>query len=91
MKNSKWKILWIDEKGDILEEKISYQKRLKYPLAVRLIEVSETSLMPIGYHSDILTGYPSILFPLTYPIATGTVGFVLWISAIIYRKTRRQE
>ncbi|MDA1478003.1 hypothetical protein [Bacillus changyiensis] len=86
---SKWKIIWVDEKGDILEEKISYQKRAKHPLAVRLITFSGTSLIPIGYHSDVLTGYPSIFFPLIYPIVTGTAGFILWISAIIYRKKHR--
>lgn len=86
MNNRRWKIIWIDEKANITEDKISYQKREENPLAVRLINVSGTSLMSMGYYSDILKGYPSIFFPLIYPIVTGLVGILLCIIALVKRK-----
>lgn len=86
MENWKWKIIWIDEHGGITEDKISYQGRNKNPLAVRLINDSYTSLSSIGYYSDITKGYPSIFFPLIYPIGTGLTGLLLCIIAFIQRK-----
>ncbi|MCZ2258258.1 hypothetical protein [Sporosarcina sp. G11-34] len=62
MNDRRWKIIWIDKQGDITDEKTSYQKRNENPLAVRLINVAGTSLMSMGYYSDILKGYHQFSF-----------------------------
>lgn len=86
MEDRRWKIIWVDEEGDITEDKISYQERGKNPLAVKLINVSGTSRMSMGYYSDILMGYPSILFPFVYPLGTGLIGIFICILAFLLRK-----
>lgn len=72
----KWKIISIDEKGDVTEEKMSYETRSENPLGVKLIHFTNTALIAFGYYSDITQGYPSLLFPIVYPFATGLLGFV---------------
>ncbi|MFJ7737657.1 hypothetical protein ACIQ2D_15185 [Lysinibacillus sp. NPDC097287] len=86
MDDRRWKIIWIDEKGKITEDEISYQERGDNPLAVQLIKVSGTSLVAMGYYSDILMGYPSIFFPVLYPVGTGLVGIALCSMAFRRRK-----
>ncbi|WP_139339557.1 hypothetical protein [Bacillus dakarensis] len=86
MDERQWKIIWIDEKGDAFEEVISYQTRSENPLAVRLIGFSGTALMAMGYYSDLLMGYPSVFFPILYPILTGVVGILLCIMFFIQYK-----
>lgn len=77
MDDRQWKIIWIDKKGHIKEEHIFYKSRWKNPLAVRMIEYSNTDLMRMGYYTDILTIIPVIFFPFLYPILTGLVGLLL--------------
>lgn len=86
MEDRRWKIIWIDEKGKITEEQVSYQERSENPLAVRLINFSGTSLMGMGYYSDILMTYPTIFFPLMFPWGTGLVSILLFIIASLQRK-----
>lgn len=86
MDDRRWKIIWIDEQGDVTEDEISYKERGENPLAVRLINVAGTPLMSMGYYSDILMGYPSIFFPFMYPVGTGLVGILLCVFAFLQRK-----
>src|SRR5690625_187786 len=88
MEEREWKIVWIDEKGKINEEKITYEKRKQNPLAVRLINESGTSLSSMGYYSDIVEGYPSTFFPLIYPIGTGIFGVFLCLYAFLIKRRR---
>ncbi|MGG0656926.1 hypothetical protein [Rummeliibacillus pycnus] len=86
MDERKWKIIWIDRKGKITENHISYQSRRETPLAVRIIGYSGTELMRMGYFSDILTLYPTIYYPFFYPIGTGVAGIVLCRVFFIQRR-----
>lgn len=86
MDDRRWKIIWIEEQGNITEEEVSYQNRQENPLAVRLINVSGTSLMGMGYYSDVLQGYPSLFFPIIYPVVTGLIGILLCAIAYLRRK-----
>lgn len=78
-----WKLIRISPEGEVSEETVSYADRSLHPLAVRLINYSGTSLMAMGYHSDILHGYPSLFFPLLYPFLTGVIGL---ITAVCLKK-----
>lgn len=84
--DSKWKIIWIEENGKITEEQVSYPSRGNNPLAVKLINYSGTAQTPMGYYSEVLSGYPTIFFPLLYPIGTGLLGIILCIGAFLQRK-----
>lgn len=86
MEDRRWKIIWIDEKGKLTEDQVSYYDRSENPLAVRLINISSTSLMGMGYYSDILFTYPTIFFPLMFPWGTGLFSVLFFIIAFLQRK-----
>lgn len=89
MDHRKWKIISIDSQGNVTEEKINYETRSENPLAVKLINFSNTSLVSLGYYSDITQGYPSLIFPVLYPFVTGFFGVIGMILSI--RKIRRKK
>jgi hypothetical protein len=79
MDQRKWKIITISHDGMIEEKVLSYAHRSDNRLGVKLIEFSGTSLMGMGFYSDITKSYPSVVFPLIYPLLTGVVGIFLLI------------
>lgn len=83
MENRRWKIITIAQEGSVKEEVLSYAQRSKNLLGVKLIEFSYTSLMSMGYYSDITKGYPSIFFPLLYPFLTGVTGLFIMLIVIV--------
>ncbi|MGG3925125.1 hypothetical protein ABET51_03845 [Metabacillus fastidiosus] len=85
-----WKIITIYESGDSEEEKLNYTKRGENKLGVKLINFSDTGLMYMGYYSDILQGYPSLIFPVIYPVLTSLAGMILLIITMrLYFKRKR--
>lgn len=82
LENQDWKIIWIEEKNHLTEEKITYKNRGDHPLAVKLIMESNTTPMRIGYHSDLLEMYPSFVYPIFYPWGTFLIGLISLISSI---------
>ncbi|MEK4880834.1 MULTISPECIES: hypothetical protein [Paenibacillus] len=83
METRKWKIITIAQDGEVDEEVLSYAQRSNNHLGVRLIEFSGTSLMGMGYYSDVTKAYPSIFFPLLFPFLTGIAGLLLLIFLIV--------
>lgn len=86
-----WKIISINEVGHVTEEIISYKTRSEHPLGVKLIHFTNTALVAFGYHSDILQGYPSLLFPIIYPFITGIIGLIGIIFTTIKLYSKRQD
>ncbi|MFP3729098.1 hypothetical protein U8V72_28340 [Priestia filamentosa] len=91
MEKREWKIIWIDKTGSVKEEHVSYATRSDNPLAVRLIDFSGTSLMQMGYYSDISTVFPTIFFPLLYPFITGVLGILLCIIGFVRQKNTVEQ
>lgn len=89
MESREWKIITISQDNDVSEEVLKYSERSDNKLGVKLINFSGTSLMSMGYYSDITKGYPSLFFPLLYPILTGMVGIVLLIISLVLFYKRR--
>ena len=83
MEKRKWKIITIAHDGSIEEKVLSYAQRSDNHLGVKLIEFSGTSLMGMGFYSDITKSYPSLFFPLIYPFLTGVVGIFLLIIIVV--------
>src|SRR5699024_1091501 len=83
MDDREWKIITINDYGDVKEEKVSYETRSEHPLNVKLINFSDTSLMSLGYYSDIMQGYPSLIFPVLYPFVTGLFGLIGTLIAFV--------
>lgn len=83
MEKRKWKIITISHDGSIEEKVLSYAQRSDNHLGVKLIEFSGTSLMGMGFYSDITKSYPSVFFPLIYPFLTGVLGIFLFIIIVV--------
>ncbi|OMD37490.1 MULTISPECIES: hypothetical protein [Paenibacillus] len=83
METRKWKIITIAQDGEVDEEVLSYAQRSNNHLGVKLIEFSGTSLMGMGYYSDVTKAYPSIFFPLLFPFLTGIAGLLLLIFLVV--------
>ncbi|OOG89990.1 hypothetical protein [Bacillus pseudomycoides] len=89
MEDREWKIITISQDNNVREKVLKYSGRSDNKLGVKLIDFSGTSLMSMGYYSDITKGYPSLFFPLLYPILTGMVGAVLLIISLVLFYKRR--
>lgn len=76
LENRQWKIITIDEEGDVIEERINYPSQNIKPLNVELIHFSNTALISFGYYSDITKGYPNLIFSLIYPFVSGIIGLI---------------
>ncbi|MGG3654732.1 hypothetical protein CN568_28930 [Bacillus pseudomycoides] len=85
MEKRKWKLIKINQDGSYKEESISYSNRSSNYLGVELINYSDTSLMSMGYYSDVLEGVQSIFAPILYPIFTSILGIILLLTAIILK------
>ncbi|MGG2094953.1 hypothetical protein AB1283_20665 [Bacillus sp. S13(2024)] len=83
IEEQKWKIIGINQNGTYFEERFTYVERSNHALGVELINFSYTGLMSMGHHSNITKAYPSIFFPIIYPILTCLLGVILLIIAII--------
>lgn len=79
LKEQKWKIIWIDEQNNVTEEKLNHKNRAENPLAVKLINTSYVTPRPMGYYSDLLEVYPTIFYPIIYPIFILLIGISLII------------
>ncbi|MGM9950699.1 MAG: hypothetical protein ACI33P_11255 [Lysinibacillus sp.] len=87
----RWKIISIAEDGDITEEEIKYQTRSENPLAVRLIQYSGTSLISMGYYSDLLHYYPSLFYPILYPFGTAATGVLLLLLGVLLQRRKKRR
>ena len=86
-----WKIISITEDGDLTEERIEYRTRSENPLAVRLIRVSGTSLIAMGYYSDLLHYYPSLFYPILYPFGTAILGGILLLLGVLLQRRKKRQ
>jgi hypothetical protein len=91
MENQAWKIIWVELNGSVSEQNLTYLNRSENLLGVHLVMASNTALMSMGYYSDLLNVYPSLLYPIVYPAGTVLIGFVLiLLSVFIYFVKRSQ-
>ncbi|MDR6553513.1 hypothetical protein [Paenibacillus qinlingensis] len=90
-KNLSWRILSIDSQGQVQEDRFTYDELSEVPQRVNMINITSASPFSLGYRSNILFVWPSLLFPLAYPIGTAIVGLLLVIIGLVkglrhYRK-----
>ncbi len=77
-----WKIISIDSQGKVNEQKMSFKERKHYPLWVNVINCSGVKNGVLGYKSQFVQIYPSIIIPFFYPWFTTLVGVLLMIIAL---------
>ena len=80
--------LFIDSGGKVTEEKFPFSERAS-PL-YRTLLANEVSPMELGFYSDALELWPSVLYPLLYPLVSGIVGLILTIVGLVkYRRASK--
>ncbi|PEJ59235.1 hypothetical protein CN692_07080 [Bacillus sp. AFS002410] len=87
----KWKIITIDQHQQIKEETFEANDRGESSYNVEMINNSGTSLMGMGYHSDILEGWPSIFFPIVFPFGSLLVSTIALVIIFFRRNVKGEE
>jgi len=82
----RFRLISIDPQGVIHDETFFRKDRSDPVLRARLASFVAPS--PMGYYSDILCGWPSLLFPIIFPWLSGLVG-ALCIAFALSRLLRR--
>ena len=75
MQNWRFRLLFLGEDGSVREERFAFPERSSPLYRTVLAGLAVPTL--IGYRSDILAGWPSLLFPILYPFLSGLMGSVL--------------
>ncbi|UAL45545.1 hypothetical protein K7887_11320 [Sutcliffiella horikoshii] len=83
----KYTLYAIDEDGTYTSEDFSYSKR--DALQTELLNAGAVFPYRIGYYTDALQAYPSLLFPLIYPFATLIIGFIMVLFFFPYRRLKK--
>ena len=68
--------------GRVEDDEFGYEGRCTPPLRALLIRYVVGH--PSGFCSDVMTGYPSFLVPVLYPIASAAAGLVLVLFAVLH-------
>jgi hypothetical protein len=82
-KSLSWRILSVDSGGQVEEDRFTFDELGEVPQRVNMINLTSTSPSAVGYQSDILLGWPSLIFPLAYPYGTALVGLILVIIGLV--------
>ncbi|WEK55761.1 MAG: hypothetical protein P0Y55_06870 [Candidatus Cohnella colombiensis] len=80
--NQAWRILYIDDNGQITEENFTYPERRSHLLGIKLINLSSMANSFLGYKSDITSYDGTFLFPLFYPYLIFIFGLVFTVNYI---------
>jgi hypothetical protein len=79
----RYRVLLISTDGIIEEELFTYAQRGSPAIRARLI--AGVVPHPFGYHSDLMQGWPTLLYPVLYPWLSGLIGAGIVILAIARR------
>jgi hypothetical protein len=77
----------IDEDGNYKNKNFSYSER--DALQTELLNAGVVFPYRIGYYTDALQAYPSILFPLIFPFVTLLLGFIMMLLFFPIRKIKK--
>lgn len=70
-----WRSLWVTADGQVRKDEFNYDDRCTPPIRSRLANfATPTSL---GCKSDLMHGWPSLLYPILYPWISGALGAIL--------------
>ncbi len=86
----RYRVLFVQPDGAVTEEWFSYADRSE-PLYRTVLAVF-VHPEPLGFRSQVLSYWPTIFYPLLYPLLTGAVGLFLSIlggTLLLYRGMRR--
>jgi hypothetical protein len=76
---NRYKTVSVFPDGQVVEDEFGYADRCSPP--VRALLIRSVVPHPSGYCSDVLQVWPSMLYPVLYPWATGSAGALLLVLA----------
>jgi hypothetical protein len=76
----RYRVLRMDASGLVVEDVFDERQRCSPP--VRTLLIGHVVPQPIGFCSNIMQSYPTVWFPMLYPMASGTIGIVLTVAGI---------
>ena len=82
----RFRVIILDSDGHIREETFLYKDRGRPPIRAALARF--VSSAPMGFHSDLMMVWPTLLYPLLFPWASALVGFVCLAVATILLRAR---
>jgi len=85
----RYRVLLVGEKGDVTEDVFEYGSRGR-PVT-RAMLASYVSPFSVGFYSDVLQVWPTVLFPVLYPGLTGTLGVLLIVVGLAKRSLLRSS
>lgn len=88
--NLAWRMLIVDADGTVSEKRVAFGEWTDQPELADYVNRSSASPVSVGYRSGILQTWPSLFFPLLYPIASGVVGVLLLIIVGLSLPLRRR-
>ncbi len=89
-----WKAITLNDNGQLEKEvQFTYEERHHYSKELYLVNSTSTRLMDMGYYTNVTRGYdyPHIIYPIIYPVFSGTVGLLLMLSSIVNIRTSRKK
>jgi hypothetical protein len=82
----RFRSVMLNSDGAVREEIFFYKDRGTPPIRAALARyVSPT---PMGFHSDLMMGWPTLLYPLLFPFGSGLAGIICFLVAIKLRRRR---
>lgn len=78
-----FRIIRVDEKGQVAEERFDLPQRAD-PI-YRAIYAGFLSPHPVGFYSEVLQVWPTVLYPIIYPGASGAIGLLLLVGGLVGR------
>lgn len=82
-----YRILRIPEAGPVHQELFHMDQRVPIYRGMLIRQIHPS---PIGYYSDVLSGWPTLLFPVLYPWASGAIGLLLTLIGRIVLLRRKR-
>jgi hypothetical protein len=71
----RWRALWITDGGTVREDVFGYSDRSTPPIRTFLATMANPS--SLGFYSNIMQGWPGLLWPILFPWISGALGILL--------------
>jgi hypothetical protein len=82
----RFRVIMVDSEGRVSDETFFRKDRGSPPLRAALARfVSPT---PMGYYSDLMMVWPSVVYPVAFPWTSGVVGTICLLLAVRMRRGR---
>jgi hypothetical protein len=80
----RFRVVMLNSDGAVREETFFYKDRGTPPVRAALVRY--VSPRPMGFHSDLMMGWPTLFYPLLFPFSSGLGGVICLLVGIKHRR-----